>query len=216
MMRMIFWTPGSVWQLAEPAADAQAATEAAHEATNELAVAAAATNAAVYTLSFDWHAPSRLPYHDSQNVLGFVPWVFPTNIDGVAYEDHCVAFDAVASTNPAVINIEYARKLNNGTVDRYTSGVVTSSYPATRIVTLQSGSYTCYWFRCAVPLTYTNAVRDWNGEALFGSPYDSGKGFDLLGTLVVDDGNEVWVGATTNMVIGVETNVVRNGVITED
>ena len=79
-------------------------------------------------------------------------------------------------------------------------------------MTLQSGAYTCYWFRCEVPLAFTNAVRDWNGEALFGSPAGSGKGFDLLGTLVVDDGDSIWVGATTNVVLGAQTNEFKNGI----
>jgi hypothetical protein len=216
LMRMVFWTPGSPWQLMTAASDADAAAAAVGQATDDLTAASAATNSAIWTLSFDWHAPERLPYHDQQNVLAYVPWVFPTNIGGVAYEDHCVAFNAVASTNPAVIMIEYARRLDDGTVERHTSGVVTSSYPHTRTVALESGSYECYWFRCAVPVPYTNSVRDWSGEALFGAPYDSGKGFDLLGTLVVDDGNEVWVGANTNMVFCGTTNIVRNGAITED
>jgi hypothetical protein len=196
--------------------DASTAAVSASAATNALAVAAGSTNSVVYTLSFDWHAPQRLPYHEAQNVLAYTPWVFPTNIDGIAYEDHCVSFNALASTNPAVIYIEYARPRDNGSIERYTSAVTTSSYPHTRVVSLQSAFYTCYWFRCSVPLAFTNSVRDWSGEALFGAPYDSGKGFDLLGTLVVDDGNNVWVGANTNIVIGSATNIVRNGVITED
>jgi hypothetical protein len=216
LMRMVFWTPGSPWQLMTAASDADAAAAAVGQAADDIAEASAATNAAIWTLSFDWHAPSRLPYHPAQNVLAYTPWVFPTNIGGVAYEDHCVAFNALASTNPAVILIEYARTLDDGTVERHTSGVVTSSYPHTRTVELESGSYECYWFRCAVPVDYTNSVRNWNGEALFGAPYDTGKGFDLLGTLVVDDGNDVWVGANTNMVLGGVTNIVRNGAITED
>jgi hypothetical protein len=81
-------------------------------------------------------------------------------------------------------------------------------------VTLQSGVHTCYWFRCEIPVAFTNCcVRDWNGETLFGSPEGSGKGFDLLGTLLIDDGDNIWEGATTNMVIGVKTNAVKNGVI---
>ena len=59
-------------------------------------------------------------------------------------------------------------------------------------------------------------VIDWNGEALFGSPSGSGRGFDLLGTLVIDDGDDIWVGATTNHVFGAVTNEFRNGInITE-
>lgn len=216
VMRMLFWTPGSPWQLLTAHESAASASASAASATNLLSEAeAAVTNPVIYTISFDWHAPGRLTYHQRQNVLAYNPWVFPTNIEGTLYEDHCVAFNATASTNPAVIMIEYARTHDDGSVERYTSSVVTSSYPNTRVVELQSGSYTCYWFRCAVPVVFTNSVRNWNGEALFGAPYDTGKGFDLLGTLVVDDGNDVWVGVSTNMVVNGVTNVVRNGVILE-
>ena len=134
--------------------------------------------------------------------MGYVAAVIPTNIAGILYEDHYVSFNATASTNPAIITIEYAQTLDDGTAERYSANVTTNSYPDTHIVELQSGSYTCFWFRCAVPAAVTNCVRDWNGEALFGGPVGSDTGFDVLGTLVVDDGDNVWVGATTNMVIG--------------
>jgi hypothetical protein len=111
-----------------------------------------------------------------------------------------------------VILIEYAKTLDSGEVERFSATVVTNSYPVTTPVALASGTYNCYWFRCAVPIAYTNDVRDWNGEALFGSPSNSGKGFDLLGTLVLDDGGSVWVGATTNIVMSGATNTFRNGV----
>jgi hypothetical protein len=137
----------------------------------------------VITYSFDWHSPNRLPYHARQNVLGRTVWVTPTNVNGVACEDHYVAFNESATTNPAVILIEYTRKLDDGTILRYSSPTITNSYPVMVPVNLQSGSHTCYWFRCEIPLAFLNCcVRDWNGEALFGSPQDSGKGFDLLGT----------------------------------
>jgi hypothetical protein len=68
-----------------------------------------------------------------------------------------------------------------------------------------------------VPAAFTDELRDWNGEALFGSPAGSGRGFDLLGTLVVDDGDDIWVGATTNIFMGGITNEFRNGInVTED
>jgi|GEM_PF-2009591 len=170
----------------------------------------------VWTLSFDWPAPARVPYHPRQNVLAWTAKVAPTNIAGTLYEDHYVCFNAAASTNPAVILIEYARTLDGGEVERVSAAVVTNSHPEMSVVELQSGSYTCYWFRCEVPAAYTACVRDWNGEALFGSPADSEKGFDLLGTLVIDDGGDVWVGATTNIVIGGVTNTIRNGIVTKD
>lgn len=216
VLRLLFWDHSLTW----PLTDAQLKTQAA-AAANEVTRAAleeveAATNE-VWTFSFDWHAPQRLPYHERQNVLAWTAKVVPTNIAGTLYEDHYVAFNSHASTNPAVILIEYAGRDDDGNVVRYSSDVVTNSYPSTSVVTLQSGSYTCYWFRCAVPLAFTNSVRDWNGEALFGSPAGSGKGFDLLGTLVVDDGNDIWVGATTNAVLGGVTNEFRNGInITEN
>ena len=48
-------------------------------------------------------------------------------------------------------------------------------------------------------------------------PQGSGKGFDLLGTLVVDDGDDIWVGASTNHVFGAITNEFKNGInVTED
>lgn len=222
--RLLFWQP-QAWTLLPSSQDAAAASAANVAATNSIAVA---TNTAaavenyvdtnhVATLSFDWHSPNRLPYHDRQNVLGRTVWVSPTNINGVLYEDHYVAFNEAATTNPAVILIEYAALQNDGmTVLRFQAETVTNSYPVMVPITLQSGVHTCYWFRCAVPVAFTNGcVRDWNGEALFGAPADSGKGFDLLGTLVVDDGDQVWVGATTNMVVAGVTNEVRNGIIVE-
>jgi len=138
-------------------------------------------------------------------------------IAGKLYEDHYVSFNAAASTNPAVILIEYAKRRDDGTVERYSSEVTTNSFPDTTVVELQSGSHTCYWFRCPVPAAFTNELRDWNGEALFGSPSGSGRGFDLLGTLVVDDGDDIWVGASTNHVFGAITNEFKNGInVTED
>lgn len=223
LYRVLFWQPEAVWSLTEASQNAAQAAAAVNATTNAIA---AATNTAaaveayvasnrVATISFDWHSPDRLPMHDRQNVLGRTVQVIPTNINGALCEDHYVAFSAQATTNPAVILIEYARTMDDGTVERYSAKTVTNSYPVRVLVTVQSGTHTCYWFRCEVPAAFTASVRDWNGEALFGSPQDSGKGFDLLGTLVVDDGDNVWVGANTNMVIGGLTNTVRNGIITE-
>jgi hypothetical protein len=225
LYRVLFWHGADVWALlpaTEDVAAAQtanaAALQAIEAATNLAAdvIAYVETNE-VITLSFDWHSPDRLPYHDRQNVLGRTVWVTPTNIAGVLYEDHYVAFNESATTNPAVILIEYATRDNDGDVVRFSAETVTNSFPTTYPITVQSGTHTCYWFRCAVPVAFTNGcLRDWNGEALFGSPDGSNKGFDLLGTLVIDDGNNVWVGATTNIIWGDVTNAVRNGVITED
>lgn len=211
VLRILFWDHPLTWPLSDAYLKTQSAVAANQITESALEEVEAYTNGIV-TLSFDWHAPNRLPYHERQNVLAWTASVVPTNIAGVLYEDHFVAFNAGASTNPAVILIEYAGRREDGSIERYSAPVVTNSYPDTSVVTLQSGAYTCYWFRVAVPAAFTNSVRDWNGEALFGSPAGSGKGFDLLGTLVVDDGNDVWVGATTNHVLGGVTNEFRNGI----
>lgn len=216
VLRLLFWDQSLTWPLTEATLKTQAAAAANEVTRAALEEVEAATNE-VWTFSFDWHAPQRLPYHERQNVLAWTAQVVPTNIAGTLYEDHYVAFNSQASTNPAVILIEYAGKDDAGNVVRYSADVVTNSFPVTSVVTLQSGSYTCYWFRCAVPAAFVGSTRDWNGEALFGSPAGSGKGFDLLGTLVVDDGDDIWVGATTNAVLGGVTNEFRNGInITEE
>jgi hypothetical protein len=215
IMRLLFWDHSLTWPLSGSARKTAEAKVANQSAAAALATVEAQTNQ-VCTISFDWHAPDRLPYHERQNVMAWTATVIPTNIDGTLYEDHYVAFNSAASTNPAVILIEYAGRDEAGNIVRFSAPVITNSYPDTSVVNLQSGAHTCYWFRVEVPAAFTNSVRDWNGEALFGSPEGSGKGFDLLGTLVVDDGDSVWVGANTNMVIGAQTNIVRNGIITED
>ena len=218
IFRMLFWHPSSPWQLVGPSSTVDAAEEAVAQAEADMAdTANIVTNNSVYTLSFGWHPPSRVPFHDRQNILAWTAAVVSTNINGVLFEDHYVCFNSTASTNPAVILIEYARTLDDGSVERQSATVITNSFPDTAVVELQSGSHTCYWFRCEVPSAYTNAVRDWSGEALFGSPADSGKGFDLLGTLVIDDDANVWVGATTNIVLSGITNTFANGInVTEE
>ncbi len=216
ILRMLFWDHPLTWPLSDAYLKTRSAV-AANEITETALVEVEAVTNDVVAISFDWHAPDRLPYHERQNVLAWTAAVVPTNIDGTLYEDHFVAFNSQASTNPAVILIEYAKRHDDGTIERYSAQVVTNSYPDTSVVTLQSGAYTCYWFRVAVPIPFVDSLRDWNGEALFGSPHGSGKGFDLLGTLVVDDGNNIWVGATTNHVLGGVRNEFRNGInITED
>lgn len=216
LFTVLLWNPTDVWELYTPHEQVrQAESNITQTVSNAAFVSNAVATHSVATLSFDWSARERLPYRDEQNVLAWSCAVIPTNIDGTLYEDHFVEFNATASTNPAVILIEYARTLDDGSVERYAQKVVTNSYPRTSVVNLQSGSHTCYWFRCQVPEAFTNSVRDWNGEALFGSPEGSGHGFDLLGTLVIDNGNQVWLGATTNIVIGGITNAVQNGIFME-
>ena len=105
------------------------------------------TNNDVWTLSFDWHAPQRLPYHERQNVLAWTAAVVPTNINGTLYEDHYVSFNAEPLTNPAVILIEYARTKDDGTVERYSAETITNSYPNTYVVHLcKRPLHTCYGF----------------------------------------------------------------------
>jgi len=213
VFRLLFFDPiAQTWPLAVASGDVSDA-EQAIATTADLAaqVKTVIDSNEVWTLSFDWHAPDRLPHHERQNVLGWTAAVIPTNIAGTLYEDHYVAFNSNASTSPAVILIEYAQTTPQGVV-RYSAEVVTNSYPDTTVIELQSGSHTCYWFRVAVPVAFTNSVRDWNGEALFGSPEGSGHGFDLLGTLVIDDGDDIWVGATTNHVFGAVANEFKNGI----
>lgn len=215
VLRMLFWDHALTWPLSDAYLKTQSAIAANGITEAALAEVEAVSNEVV-TLSFDWHAPDRLPYHDRQNVLAWTVTVVPTNIAGILYEDHFVSFNASAATNPAVILIEYAGRSDDGTIERYSAQVITNSYPETSVVNLQSGAHTCYWFRVAVPEAFTNSVRDWSGEALFGSPEGSGRGFDLLGTLVVDDGDDIWVGATTNVFLGGITNEFSNGInITE-
>ena len=218
LFKFLFWDPGQPWQLSGANAMIDGAQDSVAHAEADLSeVEAVTASNDVVTISFDWHASDRVPYHERQNVLAWTAQVVPTNINGTLYEDHYIAFNASASTNPAVILIEYAKRRDDGTVERYSSEVVTNSYPDTSVVDLQSGSHTCYWFRCPVPQAFANDVRDWNGEALFGSPAGGGRGFDLFGTLVVDDGNDIWVGATTNHVFGAITNEFKNGInVTED
>lgn len=222
LFRILFWH-GEDYALAsayEDNAESQQAvntsTNAIHIATNTAAqVTSFVDSNNVVTYSFDWHSPNRLPYHDRQNVLARTVKVAVTNIGGIMYEDHYVAFNESATTNPAVILIEYARTLDNGTVDRYSSPTITNSYPVMYPIVVQSGTNWCYWYRCPVPLAFTNALRNSNGEALFGASAGSGKGFELLGILVVDDGDNIWEGATTNMVVNSKTNAVKNGIILE-
>ena len=225
LFRVLFWPHGDEWALL-PAFEknnqsSQSLVEslnAIESATNtSVSVTAYVATNNVVTYSFDWHSPNRLPYHDRQNVLGRTVWVQPTNILGTLYEDHYVAFNESATTNPAVILIEYCRTFDDGSIERFSMPTITNSYPAMVAVHLQSGSHTCYWFRCEVPAAFTNCcVRDWNGEALFGSPQDSGKGFDLLGMLLIDDGDNIWEGATTNIIMDTSVNYpVRNGIIGE-
>lgn len=224
LYRLLFWASSDAWPLIaaydynhQSEASVSSATNSIRIATNtSAAVVSQVASNKVWTISQSWHSPNRLPWSERQNVIGRTVKVAVTNINGVLCEDHYVAFNYSATTNPAVILIEYARTLPDGTVERYSAPTITNSYPNMYTVTLQSGVHTCYWFRCEVPLVYINSVRDHSGEALFGSPDGSGKGFDMLGTIIVDRNGELWQGATTNIVANGVTNVVKNGVIFEE
>ena len=213
LWRMMFWSADSVWQLQNQADKITVAEQDAEAAEILMAEIPEEIEQPSY-ISFDWHAPNRMPWHERQNILGWTCQVVATNINGTLYEDHYVAFTGIAAEEPAVINIEYAAKLDDGTVVRETSATVTNNYPDTVTVSLQSGDYECYWFRCIVPERFANNgyVRDWNGEALFGSPIGSGKGFDLAGTLVIDDEGEVWLGKSGTFEIFGQTYTYTNGV----
>ena len=103
----------------------------------------------------------------------------------------------------------------DGTIIRETSTTITNSYPDTVTVSLQSGDYECYWFRCIVPERFANNghVMDWNGEALFGSPAGSGKGFDLAGTIVIDNQLGIWAGRSDDIDFGGgEIHAFTNGI----
>lgn len=223
LYRLLFWASTDAWPLIaaydynqQSAASVSSATNSIRIATNTAAaVTAQVASNKVFTISQSWSSPNRLPWHERQNVLGRTVKVAATNINGVLCEDHYVAFNYAATTNPAVILIEYAQTLPDGTVERYSAPTLTNSYPNMYPVALQSGVHTCYWFRCEVPSVYTNSVRDHNGEALFGSPDGSGKGFDLLGTIVVDRGGVLWIGSTTNLVANGATNAIKNGILLE-
>lgn len=213
VFRMLFWSPRTRWALEQTCLDndqSSGSIDAAREVTDQ--IEQIATNDVAY-ISFDWHADTRQPYHSRQNVLAWTCDVRPITIDGVLHEDHFLAFSSGVSTNPAVIEIEYAG-LVDGQPYRELSNVVTSSYPASSIVTLQSGSHTCFWFRCKVPPFAVGARRDWSGEALFGSA-SAGGGFDLVGLLQVDDNGDVYVGRTGTWTIGGQNCTFTNGILIE-
>lgn len=214
LFRLLFWSPQSQWALAPTAGRTDAAAEAVEEAERGADdLEATATNEVNY-ISFDWHAPDRQPYHARQNVLAWTCEVRPIEVGGQLHEDHFIEFSAGVSTNPAVIEIEYAMTQKDGQVYRELANVVTSSYPHTEVVNLQSGAHTCYWFRCRVPQFAATAVRDWSGEALFGSS-TGGAGFDLVGILQVDDNGQVYVGESGTYMLGGTQCVYTNGIMVE-
>lgn len=214
LFRFLFHAVEKPWQLAQTSAAVNIASNRidAAEATFD-AVADVATNTAVEYISFDWHVPNRLVDDGRQNVMAWTVQVVPANINDVLFEDHYVAFNATASTNPAVIVIDYAVTNPTGGVEHISANVIASSYPDLIPVTVASGIHSCYWYRVQVPEAFVNSVRDWNGEALFGAPPDRG-GFDIQGTLVVDDGDNVWIGRTDDIDLGDGSYLsITNGIV---
>lgn len=169
------------------------------------AVSIARTNAVALTLDLDWHTPTRVP--DAVNIMANQVWVNPTNIGGTLCDDHYIRFTATPTEAPSMIFDYY--DLNG---ERYTVKADTNSYPQLFGVTLPSGVHSCYWFRCEVPARFVQRLRTWDGEVRFGGPLGSSYGFDLAGILLIDNGNAVWQGLTTNIVYNGQTLEHINGI----
>lgn len=213
LFRWLFWSDTSPWPLERPFTTiTTAATQASTLTADIQATSNIVHSSDVYTLSFDWHAPNRLPYHPTQNVLGWVTQCIETNISGTLYADYYVAFNAIASTNPAVIEVEYAYSTANQ-IQRQTANVITSSYPSTVTVQLDSGAHTCYWYRVEVPPHLCHGcLRDHHGEALFGAPIGSGAGFNLAGTILLDDHGTYWLGRDVTITNATHILEYRGGI----
>lgn len=158
-------------------------------------VIAAASTAECWTVDCDWPLASR--YDTYKNVLVSFSWSQPTNVSGVLYDDNYLEFSQTPGDAPQML-FDYHDRL--GRTNYVTA--VTNSYPDTFVVQTQSGSHTCYWFRCEVPSAFTNCVRTWDDEARLGGPVGSDQGFDIAGTLLLDDGGTLYQGRTLTTVIG--------------
>lgn len=220
LMHAIFWLPGSPWQLSEPAASVEVARQAITQGTNDLSIAsnlfsevdARLSTQQVCTVSFGWPMRDRTPYHEEQNVMGENPWRSNVWINGELYHDHYISFNESVGTNPSVISIDYTARADDGSMQRWLENVITNSYPQTHIVQLESGSYTCYVFRCKCPPAITNSVIDWDREVVFGAPALTKRGFNIAGVFVVSKNGQLWKGRSyTNIVDGV-TNLTINGI----
>lgn len=221
LYRQLFWHADDIWAL-KIASDAIAANNAAF--TNVVALVGETTNTVaatesivssniIWTAEFDWLMHDRVPPHDAQNVLSDEPWREDVWIDGIKYHDHYIRFNALVATNPAIISIAY-NGVHQQTGERVQllSDVTTNSYPIAFAITRPSGVYTCYMFRCPVPLALTNSVIGWDNEVVFGVPPGSTRGFNINGIFVIDRDGQLFIGRTyTNVVCGV-TNVYINGV----
>lgn len=223
LFNMIFWHPTMAWALADQDDDVRdaAASVAAAEAdlaaaSNMLAEASALIDTQdVWTVSAGWPMADRTPPHDAQNVMGENPWRSNVWINGELFHDHYVAFNASVGTNPAIISIDYTAVNDAGDTARWLASVTTNSYPETSVITLEHGSYTCYWFRCKAPVAITNCVTDWDREVIFGAPTDE-RGFNIAGTFVVSKDGELWQGRSYTNIVNWITNVLINGVNGEE
>ncbi|MDD2241144.1 MAG: hypothetical protein PHI93_10895 [Kiritimatiellae bacterium] len=177
----------------------EAAVAISSSATNIAALTAIErTNAAVWNIDFGHSYHTREPA--AINQMAQVHWVTPTNIAGVLCEDHYVEFSAEPTEAPGMV-FNYRDLLGT----EYNSEAFTNSYPHLYPLSLPSGVRECYWFRCHVPLAFTNRLRRWNGPARFGGPVGSSYGLAIAGIFLIDDGNTIWKGRTLTAEIGSNT-----------
>jgi hypothetical protein len=220
LFRMLFWHSEDIWPLYTAN---EALKDSSEASSNAVSNAISATNTmretqsmvatqTIYTMEFDWPMENRTPPHDEQNVMADEMWRSNVWINSKMYHDHYIRFNSMVSTNPAIISIAY-NGINQDTGEKIQilSDVTTNSYPQTFAITRPTGVYTCYMFRCAVPISLTNSVIGWDSEVVFGAPSGSGRGFNIAGLFVVGRDGSMWLGRTyTNVVYGV-TNVFING-----
>lgn len=179
----------------------------AQAASNLLdAVISAASTSQCWTVDVDWPLASR--YDLGANVLVAFSWSQPTNVNGVLYDDHFLSFSQEPGDVPQML-FDYHDQ--TGTT-QYVAAV-TNSFPTTSIVLTQSGVQTCYWFRCEVPVAFTNCVRTWDDEARLGGPIGSGQGFDIAGTLLLDNGGTLYQGRTLTTTIGGQECEFQHGLL---
>jgi len=220
LYRTLFWHADDIWAL--KVAD-DALTDSSTASSNAVSDASSATDTMaetaamvatqqVWTAEFDWNMEDRTPPHDEQNVMADQMWRSNVWINGTLFHDHYIRFNAMVSTNPAIISIAYnGFDLTTGERSRILAEVTTNSYPNTFEITRPSGVYTCYMFRCACPVALTNEVIGWDSEVLFGAPEGSDRGFNIAGIFVVSRDGKLWIGRSyTNYVFGA-TNVFING-----
>jgi len=162
-------------------------------------------NAAAITVDFGFSYQSREP--SAVNQMAQVQWVTATNISGILYEDHYVEFSSTPTEAPGMV-FDYSDLLN----ESHTVEAITNSFPTVYGITLPSGVHSCYWFRCEVPVAFTNRLRTWKGPVRFGGPVGSSYGLSIAGVFLIDDGNTIWQGRTLTTQIGSNTVEWLNGV----